>query len=280
MTRILDLVKETLAGWREDHGPRLAAALSYYAVFSIAPILLLGVAMSNAFFGKAEAEHTFYEATSGFLGSSTSKAFADILKTASETGNKTTATILGTAFLIFAAMGVFVQLSESLNFIFRCEDTHHKTFFQMLRDRLVGLLIALGSGVILLASMGFSAWLSAIDKYYELEFPIWRTLDYAISFVLVLTSFALLYRLIPAEENVTWKSAFGGAAVSGVLFALLKAVFAYYVKAFNPASAYGAAGSLVVVLLSVYFSAQIFFLGAEFAKALLRREGQKELQIA
>src|SRR5438552_127937 len=240
--------------------------------------------MSNAFFGKAEAEHTFYEATSGFLGSSTSKAFADILKTASETGNRTTATILGTAFLFFASMGVFVQLSESLNYIFRCEDTHHKSFFQMLRDRLVGLLIALGSGVVLLASMGFSAWLSAVDKYagryYKFEFPVWRTLDYAVSFVLVLISFAILYRLIPAEEKVTWKSSFGGAALAGVLFAILKAVFAYYVRAFNPASAYGAAGSLVVVLLLVYCSAQIFFLGAEFAKALLRREGQKELQIA
>lgn len=284
MQQLWHFIKEVVAEWQSDNGPRLAAALSYYALFSIAPLLLISAAAITSIYGRAGGEAQFMDTASEMVGPGPAQALSDIMKTASDGSGKTTATILGFAFLLFAASSVFTQLSQSLNWMFRCGKCPKPSFWALVRERILSIVAVISVGVLLVASMLFSAAVSRLQKYSAeyvgRSIPLWKFVDYGISFLLVLVSFAFLYKFLPHTMRVRWRYAFAGAATAGALFAILKSLFALYIGAFNPASAFGAAGSFVVILLLVYFAAQVFFLGAEVTKVLANRGGQKELSLA
>lgn len=277
------LLRETWAEWVADHGSRLSAALSYYAIFSIAPLLLLTLSIAGRVFGEHSARAELFETTKRFLGPSTAKAISEILQAASQTASAT-ATVVGAVLLLYAASGVFASMTDALNFIFRCPEYKISGIRMFMRERAISLLLVLATFLVTIALILTSIWLSAASRfssqYIRQDVQPWQVVEALITFLLVAGSFGALYLWVPATGRVKARCAFAGGAFAALLFSIVKAVFSIYISRFNPASAYGAAGSLVVILLLIYFSSQIFFLGAEFAKVVSRHIEQKELELA
>lgn len=269
MKHAFQLLKEAYNEWRADNGARMAAAVAYYTLFSIGPLLLLSVAIAAAIFGQEAGRQRFENSVARFLGSDTASAITDILQAANQSG-MTTASIIGIAVLMWAASNVFFQLTDSLHDVFRADKPKGGGIMGFIKQRAVSLLLVLCVGLLVLSSIILSVTLTAISRlsqdYVSTDLPIWSIVEWFTAVAILTGAYTLLYRLIPQEKQPNWKSALLGGAVSGVLFGVLKILFSFYISNFNPGSAYGAAGSVVVLLLLVYFGSLVFFFGAEVAK--------------
>ncbi|HEY5898458.1 MAG TPA: YihY/virulence factor BrkB family protein, partial [Burkholderiales bacterium] len=278
----LDLLKQTATSWSEDYAPSMGAALSYYTLFSIAPLLLIIIGIAGFVFGEDAARGAIVDQLAGLIGADGAQAVEGLLQAANRPRQGMVATLVGLVTLLLGAMTVFGELQNALDRIWRAPARQKaKGWWTILRTRVLSFGMVLGMAFLLTVSLVLSAALAALGKWWGAAFAGWEVfahlLDIALSFGLVTVMFALIYRYIP-RVHVAWHDVWVGAAVTSLLFAVGKFAIGLYLGKSAVASTFGAAGSLVVLILWVYYSAQIFLFGAEFtwvyAHELGSRRGQ------
>lgn len=273
---LFGLLKETFQEWSDDKAPRLAAALSFYTIFSLAPILIITIAVSGFFLGQADVRENILMQVETTFGPDAEEMVEGLIDDASRPGSGVVATIIGMITIIAGATGVYGQLLEALNTIWEVEPAPDSGIFDTLRKRLLSFTMVLGIGFLLLVSLVISAALSAISQYFSELLPgidiFWQILDLVVSYALITLLFAMIFKVLPDVE-VAWSDVWVGAAFTALLFTIGKFLLGWYLGTSTPGSTFGAAGSLVGILLWVYYSAQILFFGAEFTKVYTRRYG-------
>lgn len=274
------LVTETFKEWREDSASRLAAALSYYTVFSLPPLLVISLSIAGRFYDRQAAQDQLLAQASGLIGETGAEAIAQILDNASDPTLGSLAAIISVVVLLSGASGVFGELQASLNQIWEIEPKPSRGILGTIKDRLFSFGLVVGIGFLLLVSLVLSTVLAGVSEYVFNAVPAIvsaaRVFNFIISFAVTTVLFALIFKIIPDVE-IRWRDVWLGAAVTALLFNVGKWGISVYLGQSAPASAYGAAGSLIIVLLWVYYSAQILFFGAEFTQVFANRFGGRIL---
>lgn len=272
-----ELMRDTVNSWLDDDAPSMGAALAYYTVFSISPLLLIVITVAGVVFGAEAARGEVVGQLQGLLGSEGAKAVEDMLLAVSEPAASTLTAVLGVLVLLVGATTVFAELQSALDRIWRVPDRLKSSgLFSLLRARMLSFGMILGIGFLLVVSLVLSAGISAMGRVWgpllgEGE-AIGHILDTMVSLVLMTVVFAMIYKIMP-RAKVRWLDVWLGAAVTALLFTLGKFLIGLYIGKSGVASGYGAAGSLIVLLVWVYYSAQIFLLGAEFTWQYAQRFG-------
>jgi len=262
------LVQASLNSWVDDYAPSMGAALAYYTMFSIAPLLLIVISVAGFFFGAEAARGEIVGQLRGLLGEDGAHAIQGLLQSVSEPKESAIATLVGIGLLILGATTVFAELQSALDRIWRVPAAK-KTggLWGFVRARLLSIGLILGIAFLLMVSLVVSAALAALGKWWGPWFGGWTKLleiaNFAVSFGLTTLIFAMIYKLMP-KVKIRWPDVFIGAVVTAALFTIGKFLIGLYIGKSGVASGFGAAASLVVVLVWVYYSAQIFLIGAEF----------------
>lgn len=276
MKNIVALFKQTFQEFSEDKAPRLGAALAYYTIFSIAPLLLIAIAIAGMVFGREAAQGEILGQLRGVLGTSAADSIQEMIKSAAKPKAGTIATIIGVITLIFGASGVFTQLKDALNTIWNVPPKKSSGVMSMLREKFLSVSMVFGVGFLLLVSLVIDTAISVVGKYASSHLPggqlLWQVLQLIVSLGVVTVLFAMIFRFLP-DVKVEWRDVWYGAAFTAVLFVLGKLGLGLYIGKAAVGSSFGAAGSLVVLLVWVYWSAQILFIGAEFTQVYARTHG-------
>ena len=272
------LIKESLTQWSEDYAPSMGAALAYYTIFSIAPLLVIAIAVAGFFFGQDAASGEIFAQLRGLVGDEGATAIQGLVKSAGEPGKGTFAAVAGVVTLLLGATTVFGELQSDLDRIWDAPKPEKGGLWGMLRGRLLSFGMILGIGFLLLVSLILSAALSALSHFWDAWFTEWefvlQTLNFLLSFAMITGLFAMIYKLLP-RCDISWKDVWIGAIVTSLLFSIGKLLIGLYLGSSNVASAYGAAGALVIVLMWVYYSSQIFLFGAEITHAFSLTQGSR-----
>jgi membrane protein len=262
------LAQHAVRAWADDYAPSMGAALSYYALFSIAPLLLIVIGVAGYFFGEEAARGEIYGQLATLIGPDGAHAVQGLVAAARKPQSGVLAVLIGTALLIAGASTVFGELQNALDRIWRAP-TRQKTkgWWTLLRTRVLSFGMILGIAFLLMVSLVLSAAIAALGRWWGLH-----VVDIAVSFALTTLLFAMIYKIMP-RVRIAWRDVWVGAAVTAALFALGKWAIGLYIGRSSVASAFGAAGSLVVTMVWVYYSAQIFLLGAEFTRVYAEAHG-------
>jgi membrane protein len=276
------LLRETAVEWKKDGGSRLAASLAYYTVFSLAPLLLIVIAVAGFFFGSTQARDEIFAQMESLMGPSGAQYMKTVLDNSWKGSTGILATVVGLVVLLIGATGAFAELQDSLNQIWDAEPRKGNTVWLYLRRRLLSFSLVLTLGFLMMVSLVLSAALSAASKYmfYLVPdyFPLFNFLNWLVSFVVTSGLFAAIYKILP-DTKVRWKNVWLGAVVASLLFSIGRYLIGLYLGQSSFASVYGAAGSFVLILLWVYYSAQILFFGAEFTWVCARHDGSGVLAV-
>ena len=275
---IWTIFKDSVRAWIEDYAPSMGAALSYYTIFSIAPLLVIVIAVAGLAFGSEAASGAIYEQMRGMVGDSGATAIQGLVASASKPAASIIAGITGIITLVLGATTVLGELQSSLDRIWRAPPTKEKSWFRMLRKRVLSLSMLLVLGFLLLVSLVLSAAIVAIGDWFGPIFGKLRwlleALNFVVSFGVVTALFAMIYKILPSVR-IGWMDVWIGAAVTALLFTVGKFLIGLYLGKSGVTSGFGAAGSVVVLLVWVYYSAQIFLLGAEFTSIYAYRFGSR-----
>lgn len=270
------LLKQTVAEWQRDKVSRLAAALAYYTTFSLAPILVIVIAIASFLFEQSTVQTRILEQMQSLLGENAAGLIEEMLTSRSASEDGFRATIISVGLLVAGASGFFIQLQDALNSVWNVVPRQDQGIWGLVRDRLLSFGMVLGIGFLLLVSLMLSAALSAISNMFgDLLFgwdPGWQILNAGLSFGIITLLFALIYKILP-DVKIGWSDVWTGAAITALLFTLGKTLIGLYLGNSGVASAYGAAGSFVVLLLWIYYSAQILLFGAELTQVYANRFG-------
>ncbi|TWI44443.1 membrane protein [Pseudoduganella flava] len=255
--------------WFEHRGSSKGAALAFYTLFSIAPVLVLVIAIAGFFYGKEAAQGELFAQLRGMVGAQGAEAIQLILAGAHNEDEGRIATIVAGALLLFGATSVFAELKTSLDEIWQLPPVTDNTVWDTIRTRLLSFGLILALGFLLLVSLVVSAALEIFQRLWNSYWPnatvILTALNHAISFLVIATMFGVIFKLLP-RITLAWRDVVIGAVGTAVLFMIGKFAIGAYIGNSGVASSFGAAGSTIALLLWVYYSAQIFFLGAEFAR--------------
>lgn len=274
---LLPLLKEAAIGWVDDGAMRLSSSLAYYAIFSLAPLLVILISMAGLVFGEEAARGQLSQHIAVIAGKGAGEAIqAAVQSSAAHQSAGMLATVLSTALMLFGASTVFAELKDALNTIWGVVVKPGRPFFTLVRDRFFSFSIVLAIGFLLLISLVISVLLAALGQYmsgrFQLPPAVWQVWDFTISFVVVSALFALIFKLLP-NVVLRWRDVWLGAIATSLLFTLGKLVIGYYLATSSIASSFGAAGSVVLVLAWIYYSACILFFGAEITKFYAREFG-------
>jgi membrane protein len=262
------LFKDTVLAFIDDEALRRGAAIAFYAVTSIAPVLLIVIAIAGLAFGQDAAENAIKGQLSALMGEQTADVVQTAVANASGKSSGILATLIGIATLIATASGVFGEMQSALNAIWKVQPSG-TTLSRLVRARAASLGLVAALGFLLMVSLVVSAGLTAFGNYLNSLFPsgalVLSILNVVVSLLLISLLFAAIYKVLP-DRHLKWRDVIFGAVVTAVLFTIGKALIGWYIGSSAVASSYGAAGALIVLLLWVYYSVQIFLLGAEFTK--------------
>ena len=270
------ILQQTAREFLDDQALRLSAALSYYAAFSLAPLLLIAIAVAGWVFGDEAVRGQVNEHLRGSLGETGATALQDMIAHARKPEKNLVASVAGIAMLLFGAGGVFGQLQEALNTVWGVKRRGGRGLKGLLKDRFLSFAMVLGTGFLLLTSMIISAVLQGLSEHVGtiLSLPpaVWSVISGAASFLVIAALFAAIFKLLP-DVRIAWKDVFLGAVFTAALFTIGKFVLGWYLGREATASAYGAAGALALVLLWVYYSSIILLFGAEFTQVAAVHRG-------
>jgi membrane protein len=273
------LLKNTLMEWQNDRVSLWAAAIAFYTIFSLAPLLILAIAIAGSIFGQEAAQTQLVTQIRSLIGTRGAQAVEGIINNAqqSESGG-TIATLFGIFTLLIGASAVFSQLQSALNTIWDVESLPELNFRSFLQNRLLSFAMVLVIGFLLLVSLVISAIVATVANFFGDLFPgltlLGQILDIAFSISFIAFLFALIYKVLP-DVFIPWNNLWIGASVAACLFTFGKFLIGLYLGNSSISSSYGAAGSLVVILIWVYYSAQILLLGAEFTRVYTRQRGAR-----
>ena len=269
------LLRATMSDWYEDRAQRIGAALAYYTIFALAPGLVIVMALAGLMLGPG-AESQIIEQIRDLIGKQGAAAIEATIRSARNETLGATGTALALIPLVFGLWGVFGELQDGLNTIWGVTPKPGRRIRDILKERFWSFAMVVGIGFVLLVSLVLSAWLAAVGTYVGSLLPAPATgleaLNFVISFVVITGSFALIFKLLP-DVKIAWRDVWLGAAVTSLFFTVGKFLIGLYLGKSAVASAYGAAGSLVIIVVWVYYSAQILLFGAEFTKVWTKRRG-------
>jgi len=279
--KIWDLIKDTVSGFLEDETLSRAAAIAYFTIFSIAPLLLIVIAIAGLVFGQEAAQAAIMAQFSGLMGKGSGDALASMLQSAgSQTQQSgTIATIIGVVTLLITASGALGEIQSSLNKIWKAEP---KTgLSRLVRARIASMGLVMTLGFLLVVSLAVSAGLAALGHSVEGFFPgakaLMAVVNFVITLVLLSAVFAAIYKFLP-DTSIAWRDVAVGALATALLFTIGKSLIGLYIGSSKVAESYGTAGSLIVILLWIYYSTVTFLLGAEFTRAYAQRFGSRATQ--
>ena len=275
------LIRRTLSDWDKDKAPRLGAALAYYALFSIPPLVLIVIASIGVFY-KGDVTAAILLQLSTLMGADAANAVMQISRQLS-TGGGALAGLVGVLLLVFGASGVFGELQDAMNTIWGVQPKPGRGVMDIIKDRFLSFTMVLGIAFLLLVSMILTSLVEMFGSALKSLLPggtvIGHTLELAVSFAVVTFLFAMMFKVLP-DVKIKWSDVWIGAAASSVLFTFGKFLIGLYLAKAGLASPYGAAGSLVIMIVWVYYSSQIFFLGAEFTKVYTQAYGSRFVEVA
>jgi membrane protein len=279
-TAVGRLFAATFLGFRRDNAGRLAAALSYYTLFSIPPFLILILGVAGSIFDRNPVQERLVHTARDLVGPDGAGALRELLRAVTSDAHHTRTTIVGIATLLFGASGVFGHLKESLDQVWGIEPKPARGVLSYARQYLFSMMALLGTGFLLFLSLALNAILAAVGDWVGGALPggapLWRAVNLLVFLAVIAVLFALLFRYVP-DAVVTWKDSLVGGGVTSVLFMAGESLIGLYLGRTHVASAFGVAGSLVILLVWVYYSSMIFFFGAEFTKAYADRYGNRIL---
>ena len=276
---MLSLLKQTASEWIEDDAPSLGAALAYYTVFSLAPLMTIAIAIAGFFFGKEAAQGQIFDELRVLLGEEGGKAVEEMVQSASAQPTAgLIATIISVVMLLFGASGVFGQLQASLNAMWGVKPKPGRGVLGLIKDRLLSFGFTLVVGFLLLVSLLLTAGIALMAGWIEGLMPgsetLAQILNIVLSLAIITLLFAMIFKFLP-DAKIAWRDVWIGAFLTAVLFTIGKFALGIYLGKSGVASSYGAAGSLIVLLLWVYYSSQILFFGAEFTQVYANRFGSR-----
>lgn len=275
---IFKLLSDAAKAYGEDKVSRLAAALAYYTLFSIAPLLVIAIGITGLVIGRNQAQSEIVAQIEDTAGPEVAEALADMITNVSQPGTSAAATVIGIVILMWGASQVLAQLQDAFNTIWQIKPAPDAGIWYTIQKRLISLAMVLTVGFLLLVSLVISTAVTAINQVLAdnialvgLALPL---LDWITSLLIMAPLFALMFRYLP-DTRVTWRDVGVGGLVTAVLFMVGKTLIGFYLAKSGAGSAYGAAGSLIVLLLWVYYSAQLLFFGAEITKVYTYRYGSR-----
>jgi membrane protein len=276
---IVALGKQTYADWAEDKAPRLAAALAFYTAFALAPLLLIAIALAGLVLGREAATNQIGQQVSGLLGPTAGEGINAMVAAANaQQGTGIIASIIGIATLLFAASGVFGELQDALDTIWEVQPKPGLGIWGTIKKRFFSFGMVLGVGFLLLVSLIISTILSTLGGFVAGEqfgqALVWKVINFVVSFAVTTGLFALIFKVLP-DVKIEWSDVWIGALATALLFTVGKAALGWYLGRPGTNSTYGAAGSFVALLLWIYYSAQILFIGAEFTQVYAKAYGSQ-----
>jgi len=275
---LVQLLKETATAWDEDNVARLAASLAYYTLLSIAPLIILAVAVAGLAFGEDAARKHISAELSGVVGGGAATAIESIAKNAHTPGSGALSVTIGIVVLLFGASGVFGELQSALNTVWEVAPKPGRGIWGVVKDRFFSFTLVVGVAFLLLVSLIVSTGLTWVGQVFEGALPggalVWQVLNFVFSLAVVTGLFALMFKTLP-DVHIAWRDVWVGAAVTAALFTLGKFGLGIYLGSAGVSSAYGAAGSIVALVIWVYYSSQVLLIGAEFTEVYASRYGSR-----
>jgi membrane protein len=263
------VLKRALAGWWGDNVPRLGASLAYYTLFALAPILVIAIGVAGLVFGADAVRGEIVGQIQGLVGQKGAEAVQAMLEGASRPSSSILATVIGAVTAFLGATGAFIELQTALNAIWRVKPKPGVSVKAFLLERMISFGLVVGVGFLLLVSLIVSAALAALNRYLGAALPaltvVWQASNVLVSLAVVTLLFAMVYKVLP-DVQLRWRDVWVGGLVTAGFFSVGKQVIGLYLGTSSVASSYGAAGSVVVLLIWVYYSAQVVLLGAEFTR--------------
>jgi len=274
---IWEVLKNSFQGFSNDKVMKMASSLAYYTVFSLAPLLIIIISLSGIFLGKEAAEGKVYGQLENFVGSNTALQLQETIRNASLSGKSDMAVAIGIITLVVGATTVFAQIQDSINSIWGLKPKPKSGLLQFLRNRVLSFSIIIGLGFLLLVSLTLSTLIDGFSSALQARFPhitvvFFYVVNLAITLLITAVIFGAIFKVLP-DAKIKWKDVVAGAITTALLFMLGKFAISYYIRQSHVGSTYGAAGSLVILLLWVYYSAIILYFGAEFTKAFAMKYG-------
>ncbi|MEH2198342.1 YihY/virulence factor BrkB family protein [Nostoc sp.] len=273
---IWKLFQETFKEWSEDKASRLAAALAYYTIFSIAPLLIIVIAIAGAVFGEEAARGQIVGQIQGLVGIEGAKFLESAIQNANQPKTGAIASIISIVVLLVGATGLFTELQDAMNTIWEVKPKPGRGVTNIIRLRILSFAMVIGIGFLLLVSLVISTALTTLVTYFSNLLPgvdfLWQLVNFLLSFAITTVLFGLIFKVLPDVE-IAWSDVLVGASLTSVLFSIGRFLLGQYLGNGSFGSAYGAAGSLVVILAWVNYAAQILFFGAEFTQVYARRYG-------
>jgi membrane protein len=277
------LLKTAFAGWWTDRAMSLGASIAFFTVFSLSPMLLAAIAVAGLAFGREAAQGAIVTEFGGLLGEQASSALEALIVSASNVGSGIVGMTVGIVSFLLLVTGAIVELQDDLNIIWKAKPPASYGVMDFIRTRLLSLGLVLGIGFLLLVSLIIDAGLTAVGSYLEARFSgatvILQFLNNIVSFSIAALLFAMIFKLLPAVR-ITWRDVFTGSLVTSLLFTFGKFLIGYYLGKSNVASSYGAAASIITILLWIYYSSLILLFGAEFTKAYAESRGSRTQEAA
>ncbi|HVR58160.1 MAG TPA: YihY/virulence factor BrkB family protein [Pseudolabrys sp.] len=275
---VFKMLKDTVLSFIDDEVLSRGAAIAFYTVTSIAPVLLIVIAIAGLVFGRDAAQNAISNQFSGLMGRQTADVLQSAVASAADKSSSIIATIIGITTLIATASGVFGEMQAALNSIWKAKP-QATTVSRLIRARILSLGLVAALGFLLIVSLVISAGLTVFGNYLDTVLPMGKLilpgLNFVVSVVLLGVLFGAIYKVLP-DRSLQWNDVIVGAVITSVLFNIGKSLIAWYIGSSAIASSYGAAGGLIVLLLWVYYSVQIFLFGAEFTKVYANRHGRKQ----
>jgi membrane protein len=275
---ILFLVKAAYSQWIEDKAPRMGAALAYYTIFSLAPLLIIAVAIAGLAFGVPAAQGEITGQIEGLIGHDGATAIQAMIQSVDKPASSAIASIMGVLLLLIGASGVLCEMQDALNTIWHVNDSSEDGIWEIVKARFLSIGMVLGIGFLLLVSLLLSAVLTALAKYLQSMLPIpaafLHACDFLFSLLFITVLFATIFKFVP-NVKIAWKDVWAGAVLTSLLFTLGKFLIGFYIGKSVSASTYGAAASLVIVVAWIYYSALLLYFGAEFTRVCTNRFGSR-----
>ena len=271
------ILKETFNGFMADKGLKLSASLSYYTIFSLAPLLLLIISLAGAFFGKEASEGRIFEEINELIGSQAAMQVQQIISNLELSGKTTLSVIIGAVTLVIGATSIFGEIQDSINLIWKVKAKPQKGWLKLVKDRLLSGSIIIGLGFLLIVTLIVNGVLVALNDILKSYFPdftivLFNGINIVVSFLVITVLFGVIFKVLP-DAKIAWKDVRAGAFFTACLFMLGRYVIGLYIVTTGAGSPYGAAGSIIIILLWVYYTAAILYFGAEFTRAYANANG-------
>lgn len=279
LKRIGKILLATFNCFLDDKGLKFSAALAYYTVFALAPLLMLVISLTSVFLGHDAIQNNIYPQIKSYVGSAAAIQIQNMIKSISLSGKTTIAVVTSVVTLIIGATSIFMEIQESLNIIWRVKAKPKKGWVKMLTNRLISFSMIIGLGFLLIASLIVNALVLALSSHITRYFPevtvqIFNLINLGITFIVISVLFGIIFKFLP-DVKIAWRDVRTGAFFTALLFMLGKYLIGIYIQTTGTGSTYGAAGSLIVILVWIYYTSAILYFGAEFTKVYADDYGEK-----